>query len=400
MAAKQAQQTYQNYQRAIAGQSLPLAWLDMDLLDQNIRDIKSRARAMPIRIASKSVRCEFVLKYILEADSQFQGLMCFHAAEAAYLAGKGFDDLLIAYPTMDRQHINAALAQVAKGKSIYFMVDCLDQAAVVNQLAKDAKVTAKLCLDLDMSVKFPGLYFGVYRSPVRSADDAVRVYTQVRKLEHVRLCALMGYEAQIAGLGDQVPGKMLENPVVKRLKDRAVPIIAKRREETVLALKNEGMEMELVNGGGTGSIETTIQEDVVTEVTVGSGFYSPHLFDYYSHFQHQPAVGFALEIVRQPTKNRFTCAGGGYVASGSVDPVRLPVPHLPLKMKLEKTEGVGEVQTPIRYKGKELKIGSPVFFRHCKAGEICERFNEIHLIRGSNKIDTVTTYRGEGQCFE
>lgn len=400
MAKLKAKQQYENYQCAIAGQSLPLAWVDMDLLDQNIRDLKARAKAMPIRIASKSVRCEHILNYILAADSQFQGLMCFHAGEAAYLASKGFDDLLIAYPTMDRNNINAALDAVAKGTSIYFMIDCFEQAALINQLAKDKSVTAKLCIDLDMSVQYPGLYFGVYRSPVRSAEDAVEVYRKVQPLGNVRLCALMGYEAQIAGLGDQLPGKGLENPIVKRLKDRAIPIIAKRREDTVLALKNEGMEFELVNGGGTGSIETTIAEDVVTEVTVGSGFYSPHLFDYYSYFQHQPAAGFALEIVRQPTKKRFTCAGGGYVASGSCDPVRLPVPHLPKKVQLEKNEGVGEVQTPLRYKGNDLNIGSPVFFRHCKAGELCERFNELHLIRGSKLVDTVKTYRGFGQCFE
>ncbi|MDX1695030.1 MAG: amino acid deaminase/aldolase [Ketobacteraceae bacterium] len=400
MATLKARQQYQNYRRAIADRSLPLAWVDMDLLDQNIRDLKARAGAMPIRIASKSVRCEHILDYILAADSQFQGLMCFHAREAAYLAGKGFDDLLIAYPTVDRHHINAALDQVALGKSIYFMIDAVEQAAVINQLAKDKGVTAKLCIDLDMSIEYPGLYFGVYRSPVRSADDAVRVYHKIRNLSSVRLCALMGYEAQIAGLGDQLPGKALENPIVKRLKDRAVPVIAQRREAAVTALQNEGVEFELVNGGGTGSIETTIQEKVVTEVTVGSGFYSPHLFDYYSHFQHQPAAGFALEVVRQPTRHRFTCAGGGYVASGSCDPVRLPVPHLPPKMTLEKNEGVGEVQTPVRYKGKDLTIGSPVFFRHCKAGELCERFNELHLIRGNEVVDTVNTYRGFGQCFE
>ena len=400
MAKQKAKQQYENYQRAIAGQSLPLAWVDMDLLDQNIRDIKARAKGTPIRIASKSVRCEHILNYILSSDEQFQGLMCYHAREAAYLAGKGFDNLLIAYPTMDRKNINAALDAVANNATIYFMIDCIEQAAMINQLAKDKSVTARLCMDLDMSVQFPGLYFGVYRSPIRSAKDAVDLYRKVSPLPNVRLCALMGYEAQIAGMGDQLPGKTLENPIVKRLKDRSVPIVAKRREETVLALTKEGMEFELVNGGGTGSIETTIAEDVVTEVAVGSGFYAPHLFDYYSHFQHQPAAGFALEIVRQPTKKRFTCAGGGYVASGSCDPVKLPIPHLPAHIRLEKNEGVGEVQTPIRYKGKSLDIGSPVFFRHCKAGELCERFNELHLIRGSELVDTVKTYRGLGECFE
>ena len=400
MAKDKARQTYLDYRRAVADQPMPLAWLDMDLLDQNIYDIKQRARGTPIRIASKSVRCEYVLNYILESDSQFQGLMCYHAGEAAYLATKGFDNLLIAYPTMNRVGINAALQQVANGTTLYFMIDCFEQADLVNQLAKNLKVTAKLCLDLDMSVQLPGLYFGVYRSPIRSAKDALKLYKRLANLKQVQLCALMGYEAQIAGLGDQLPGKSLENPVVKRLKARAIPIIAKRREETVMALKNAGVSFDLVNGGGTGSIETTIAEEVISEVAVGSGFYAPHLFDYYSHFQHQPAAGFALEIVRKPTKHRYTCAGGGYVASGSSDPVRLPIPHLPGNLALEKNEGVGEVQTPLQYKGKDLDIGSPVFFRHCKAGEICERFNALQLIRGDKIIDSVKTYRGFGQCFE
>ncbi|MCG8317263.1 MAG: amino acid deaminase/aldolase [Pseudomonadales bacterium] len=400
MAQNKAKQTYTNYRRALANEAMPLAWVDMDLLDQNIFDIKQRAKGTPIRIASKSVRCEYILNYIFESDAQFQGLMCYHPAEAAYLASKGFDDLLIAYPSMNRSGINSALQQVANGKTIYFMIDCFEQAAIVNQLAKDLQVTAKLCVDLDMSVKFPGLYFGVYRSPIRGAKDALKLHQQISKLEHIRLCALMGYEAQIAGLGDQLPGKPIENPIVKRLKAKALPIIAQRREETVLALKAAGVTFDLINGGGTGSIETTIEEDVITEVAVGSGFYSPHLFDYYSQFQHQPAVGFALEVVRKPTKHRYTCAGGGYVASGSSDPIRLPIPHLPQKLSLENNEGVGEVQTPIRYKGKDLDVGSPVFFRHCKAGEICERFNDLHLIRGDKIIKSAKTYRGYGQCFE
>jgi len=37
--------------------------------------------------------------------------------------------------------------------------------------------------------------------------------------------------------------------------------------------------------------------------------------------------------------------------------------------------------------------------RHAKAGELCERFDVLHLIRGSERVATVPTYRGEGACF-
>lgn len=394
-----ARPTYKSYQQAFAQETLPFAWLDVDLLDQNIHDLAARAKGTPIRIASKSIRCRWVLERILNASDQFQGIMSFNPMEAAFLADQGFDDLLIAYPSMQYSAIKAACERVKAGKTIYFMVDSIDQATLINTAAKDVGTQALLCMDLDMSVDFPALYFGVYRSPIRSPEDAVNLYQQIRSLPQVELCAVMGYEAQIAGLGNRIPGKHLENPVVNKLQDKAIAVVAERRGTTVAALKHSGADIRVVNGGGTGSIESTIVEAAVTEVAVGSGFFSPHLFDYYSHFQHKPAAGFALEVARQPRKNIFTCSGGGYIASGVPESLKLPQPYLPKRLSYIKNEGAGEVQTPLKYNGRLLEIGSPVFFRHCKAGELCERFTQMTLIQNGTVIDHVNTYRGDGQCF-
>src|SRR5699024_1731372 len=135
-------------------------------------------------------------------------------------------------------------------------------------------------------------------------------------------------------------------------------------------------------------------EDAVTEITVGSGFFSPHLFDYYNNFKYGPAVGFAIEITRIPTPNIYTCHGAGYVASGAAGKDRLPVVHLPKGAKLTTNEGAGEVQTPVQYKGDiDLKHGDPIFMRHSKAGELCERFPELYLIENGKIIGTEKTYR-------
>lgn len=393
------EQQYLTYKAAFADQVLPAAWIDMALLDTNIAEIKARSGSTPIRLASKSIRCRHILRYILDADPQFQGIMCYHPQEAAFLAEHGFDDLLIAYPSVCTQSLQAALLAAKSGKRIYFMVDGMAQIQLINRLASELQVTALLCLDLDMSVDFPGLYFGVYRSPIRNADDAVKLYRQLAACTNVNLCALMGYEAQIAGVGEKVPGKGLENKVVEKLKRKAIPIVAERRRQTLEALRNEGAQITLVNGGGTGSIESTIAEPWVTEVTVGSGFYTPHLFDYYKAFRHQPAAGFAVPVVRQARRDVYTCQGGGYIASGTASPLRQPVVHLPKKTSYIKNEAFGEVQTPLRYRGKLLSIGDPVFMRHCKAGELCERFNTVHLLRHGRIEKTVPTYRGEGQCY-
>ena len=78
----------------------------------------------------------------------------------------------------------------------------------------------------------------------------------------------------------------------------------------------------------------------------------------------------------------------------------MPVPHLPAGLRLDSLEGTGEVQTPLKGAAAEgLEIGDRVYFRHVKAGEMCERFNRLYLITGSTIRDEVPTYRGEGKSF-
>jgi len=40
-----------------------------------------------------------------------------------------------------------------------------------------------------------------------------------------------------------------------------------------------------------------------------------------------------------------------------------------------------------------------VYFRHAKAGELCERFASLHLLEGERILEQAPTYRGEGQSF-
>src|SRR5699024_2300431 len=75
-------------------------------------------------------------------------------------------------------------------------------------------------------------------------------------------------------------------------------------------------DLAFVNGGGTGSIETTRTEDAVTEIAAGSGLIGPGLFDGYHGFCPRPALLLGLSVVRRPARGVATLLGGGWVASG------------------------------------------------------------------------------------
>jgi D-serine deaminase-like pyridoxal phosphate-dependent protein len=386
--------------KAFASRPMPFAYVDLDLLDRNVHDAVTRAAGKRIRVASKSVRSVAVLRRILAADPTIQGVMCFTAREAAYLASLGFEDLLIGYPAWHAGDLDLVARATAGGAHITLMIDSLAHVAQAEAVAERAGVRLPLCLDIDLSLGLPGLHFGVWRSPVRTPEQARPVIECMANSPHVWLDGIMGYEAQIAGVGDRYPGQTFKNALVRSLKRRSAREAARRRAAIVGLARASGVTPRFVNGGGTGSIATTRQEDDVTEITVGSAFYSPALFDNYRDFRYLPAAGFAIEIVRQPAPYIYTCLGGGYVASGAAGQDKLPLPYLPAGARLDSLEAAGEVQTPIHYAGGEaLGPGDPVFLRHAKAGELCERFTHLLLVHDGAVVNEVTTYRGDGQSF-
>jgi D-serine deaminase-like pyridoxal phosphate-dependent protein len=253
-----------------------------------------------------------------------------------------------------------------------------------------------------MSWRPLGQHVGVQRSPVRTLSDFARVVDAVLAEPALRLAGVMGYEAQIAGLGDENPFAPLLNPAKKLIKSQSTRDVAQRRGEIAELLKSRGVELDFFNGGGTGSIRTTTLEPWITEVTAGSGFLQSHLFDYYASNENAPAYCFALQVTRSSQPDHVTCQGGGFIASGPTDADKAPVPFLPPGLKPTRAEGFGEVQTPLavppEWRGR-LHPGDPVFFRPAKAGELAERFTEYLLKRGDRIVGRAKTYRGLGRCF-
>ncbi|HEY7256351.1 MAG TPA: amino acid deaminase/aldolase [Solirubrobacterales bacterium] len=395
--------THAEYEAIFEEVEAPFAFVDLDAMSANAEEMLGRAGAKPVRVASKSLRCRAVLDRILDSDRRFAGLMTFTLPETLWLAERGYENLLLAYPTADSDALGElALRSAANPDDApIVMVDCAEHLDAIEAVLGAGAAPVRVCIDLDASWWALGgrLKAGPKRSPVHTVEQAVALAREIERRPQLRLAALMAYEGQIAGVGDTPPGRRLRGAAIRFMQRRSAAEIAARRAETVAAIR-EFAELPIVNGGGTGSLELTGAEEAVTEVTAGSGFYAPTLFDHYSRFSLTPAAGFALPIVRKPSPRIATALGGGYLASGSGDPARLPAPWLPPGLELDAEEGAGEVQTPLLGPpAAELRIGDRVYMRHAKAGELCERFDTLRLVEGGRIIDEVPTYRGEGRAF-
>ncbi|MGN4426172.1 amino acid deaminase/aldolase [Bacillus cereus group sp. MYBK30-1] len=379
---------------------LPCAFLDEVALERNIQSIIKLSGHKKIRIASKSLRSVSIMKKILATNDCFQGIMCFSPREALFLIEQGFNDLLLGYPAYNERALYEISLLTKQGFIITCMVDCEEHIVYLEKIAEKSSGCFRVCLDIDMSSRFFRFHFGVRRSPVKEVQNALKIVEKVKASPYLILDGVMGYEAQIAGVGDDMPKQWLQNKLISYLKRKSVLEINKRRGNIVKEIQNLGVELRFVNGGGTGSIKSTEQDNSVTEITVGSAFYSPKLFDYYKEVKFQPAVGFALQVVRKPDRYIYTCLGGGYIASGAVGKDKEPEVWKPDGAKLLALEGAGEVQTPVYYNGEEqLYIGDTILLRHSKAGELCERFPVLYRIKQGEIVGEYSTYRGDNQCF-
>ncbi|MBY8884389.1 amino acid deaminase/aldolase [Streptomyces sp. PTM05] len=389
------------YDRATAHLDAPLAVVDLDAFDANAADLVRRAHGKPIRVASKSVRCRALLERVLAHDG-FAGIMSFTLAESLWLARAGFEDVLLAYPSVDRAAYTELTGDQKLADVVTVMVDDVAQLDLIDAARDGVGQQVRVCLELDTSLRLLGgrVRIGARRSPLREPAQLAALAREVTRRPGFRLVGLMAYEGHVAGVGDDVVGQPLRSRAVRLMQSVSRRELAARRAEVVRAVRAVAPELEFVNGGGTGSVQHTAAEDAVTEIAAGSGLYVPRLFDNYTSFRGRPAALFAQPVVRRPGVGVVTVLGGGYPASGAAGPDRLPEPYLPRGLAYDPQEGAGEVQTPLLGSAADdLLIGDKVWFRHAKAGELCERFAQLHLIEGDRVTATVPTYRGEGLTF-
>ncbi|WP_149203789.1 alanine racemase [Actinotalea subterranea] len=396
---------------ATAGRPAPCVAVDLAAFDHNCAELLRRAGGKPVRLATKSVRVPGLVDRALAGG--FASLMTYSLREALWWAARGAPDVLVGYPSVDA----GALAELVRDPralaAVTVMVDDEDQLRLVRQAVAaegGASTRVQVCLDVDASLRLgPGLparrraHLGVRRSPLRTPHDVAALAGRAQDGGGVHVRGLMFYEAQVAGLPDS-------SPAVRAVKRVSLAELGVRRRAVVAAVEERlGHPLALVNGGGTGSLEATAQDQAVTELTAGSGLLAPTLFDGYRPGRGttplRPAAFIGLDVVRRPAPGVVTVFSGGFIASGPPGRARSPRPVLPPGLHLSRSEGAGEVQTPLHGRAADaLSIGDRVWLRHAKAGEVMERFGEVLLVGGDQgaqeaAVEAVPTYRGLGLAF-
>ena len=246
------------------------------------------------------------------------------------------------------------------------------------------------------------VHLGPRRSPVHAADDAAALARGRRGAPGLRLVGLMALRGPDRRRRRQRRrAARCGGPRSARCSARPRPSCASGGPRSS-PRSARWSPLEFVNGGGTGSLEATGAEDAVTELAAGSGLYSPRAV---RHLPRVPArARRVLRAVRRPPAHARTappCSAAAGSPRGRAGKDRLPTPAWP-----GGAAASPRPRAPARCRPRcsgpaaaDLRVGDRVWFRHAKAGELCEHVDELHLVRGGAVVDVVPTYRGEGRAF-
>ena len=250
---------------ATAHLDTPLGAIDATALAANAYDMLERAQGTPIRVASKSVRVRGVVDAVLALPG-YRGVLAYTLAEALWLAETGIQDVVVGYPTADRGALTRLATSQKLASRVTVMIDDIAQLDLIDAVVPKHR-TIRVCLELDASLDAPILgHLGVRRSPVHTPAQARALAEAIVTRDGFELVGMMAYEAQIAGLTNK--GK----PVIQAMQRTSIRELRDRRGEAVRRVR-EIADLEFVNGGGTGSLESTHADDSVTEIAAGSGLF-------------------------------------------------------------------------------------------------------------------------------
>jgi D-serine deaminase-like pyridoxal phosphate-dependent protein len=387
---------YNDLKDVVKSRKLPLVICDIDAFNYNLNKAGNylRKAKKSLRLCTKSVRVPELIKKVEEMDF-VNGLFTYNSAETLFFAEKyHIKDILLGYPTTSAYDAEELCkAATIEGVDISAMVDSTYHLDMLEKAASKYNVSLSILIEVDVADKLFGTNVGVYRSPLRKPEKVVRIAKEIGSRKHLKYRGIMGYEAQNASIGDT-------SVFMRWIKKRSRKNVNQWRQNVVDSLIKEGLEPEVVNGGGSGCFEETAAEPSITEIGIGSLLFKSHIFDDINSLnEFIPSLFFVLQVGRKPKTNIVTAFSGGYVSSGAVR--SLPISIKPETLKTIKNEEFGEVQTPFKYNPKKISIelGDPIFCRFGKAGEPLEHFNEVNIYSDGMIIDHFPTYRGMGKRF-
>jgi 3-hydroxy-D-aspartate aldolase len=177
------------------------------------------------------------------------GVCCQKVSEAEVFARGGIKDVLVSNEVTDPAKIDR-LARLPKfGARTIVCVDNIDNVGDLSEAAQRHGTTLECLVEIDV---------GAGRCGVGSTEEAVRIAKAIDQAPNLKFTGIQAYQGAMQHLDKYEDRKAKLDAAIAMVRD------------AVEALKAEGLEPELVSGGGTGSYYFESNSGVYNELQCGS----------------------------------------------------------------------------------------------------------------------------------
>ncbi|MTD99641.1 DSD1 family PLP-dependent enzyme [Paracoccus sp. YIM 132242] len=228
----------------------PCLILDLDALERNIRKMGDYAKAhgMRHRAHGKMHKSVDVLKLQQELGGAV-GVCCQKVSEAEVFVRGGIKDVLVSNQVRDPLKIDR-LARLPKlGSRIIVCVDDVANVADLSAAAQRHGTTLECFVEIDC---------GAGRCGVKTTPEVVEIAKAIDAAPGLKFTGIQAYQGAMQHMDSYDDRKAKLDAAIAQVKD------------AVDALKAEGLEPELVSGGGTGSYYFESNSGVYNELQCGS----------------------------------------------------------------------------------------------------------------------------------
>jgi len=226
----------------------PALLLDLDAFERNVQKMADfmAAREANLRPHVKTHKCSAIAKLQIEAGAQ--GLTCAKLGEAEAMADAGIRDLLIANQVVGGVKIQR-LVELAKRSDVIVAAEAFENAEQISKAASAAGVKVNVIIEVDN---------GMGRCGTLPGEPTLELARAIMGLDGLTFRGVMGYEGHAVLIPDLDEKRQVAT-------ESAELLLA-----TVRALREDGIDVEIVSAGGTGTYMITSDIEGITEIEAGS----------------------------------------------------------------------------------------------------------------------------------
>ena len=226
----------------------PALLIDLDVFEANIRTMADFFKTVDaeLRPHAKTHKTPTIAHKQLEAGAI--GITCAKLGEAEAMVHAGIRDVLIANQVVGHQKI-ARLINLAKNSEIMVAVDDADNVDQLSAAAGAKGATLRVLIEVST---------GMGRCGTMPGEPTLALARHILKSNGLKFEGLMGYEGHTVAVPDLAERKVKTGEAVELLID------------TKHFLEENGIPVEIMSGGGTGTHAITGAYPEMTEIQAGS----------------------------------------------------------------------------------------------------------------------------------